>query len=97
MDPRGMSIDAGEIVQLCLLAVPEDAKRQEAHEVRNQLGRHPGQHAPEVFLAMDSFSDRSVKIEDEQRHRHGENPVTQCGESLDVVTGAAVFGPSYAP
>jgi hypothetical protein len=82
-----MAIAARKCVELCLLAVPEDAQGHETQQVADQLGRGPREGAPQFSLAVDDLAGRHVKIENQQRHRHSEYAVAERGKPLETLTG----------
>ena len=92
MNPSKVPVGMGKMVQLCLLAVPKDGQREEAHQVGDELGEHRRQCAPKVLLAVNGFPHRVVEIKHQQCHRHSENAVTNRCQTFDTLTRNLVIG-----
>ncbi len=98
MDPGEPVVAAREVVELGLLAGPEDAQGQKAHQVREQvrtqwhkripdcgLGRK-GPWSPNRLLRMRRHPNgRDRDVQDEQGHRDREDPVAERGEAAKVL------------
>src|SRR5438094_630298 len=50
LDPGQIAVGFGEVVQLRLLSVPEDAQREEAQQIRHQRRPQTEQRVPEIML-----------------------------------------------
>ncbi len=85
-----MAITVGKGVQLCLLAIPENSQCHEAHDVADELGRGPGECAPQLALAVDHLAGGHVEIQNQQRHGHGEDAVAERRKPLQTLTGNLV-------
>jgi hypothetical protein len=64
-----------EMIQLGLLSDPENAQREEAHKVNEKLGSKRKERTPQIAFTMDQLACRNVKLQQEQRHGHREDPV----------------------
>jgi len=92
VNPSEVPVGTGKTVQLSLLAVPKDGQREEAHQVGDELGEHRKQGVPEVLLAVNGLPRRVVEIKHQQRHRDGENAVTNRCQTFDTLTRDLVTG-----
>lgn len=82
MNPGEVSVGAGDVVELRLLADPENAVGHDAHQKNQNSRREHDQVLPEIALGVDSFGGRDPEIEHEQRHGYGEDAVAERGEAL---------------
>src|SRR5664279_509106 len=85
MDPGEAAVGAPQVIELGLLAYPENAQDHEAHHVHQQAGREAEKGVPEIMFAVDRFRSWGAKIECEQGHRDREDAVAQGGEALGAV------------
>src|SRR2546421_12330010 len=85
MDPREMAIAAREAVELRLLADPENAERQKTHEIGDEARQKLDQSAPQAELVCNRPTRRYAQVQDEQRHRNGEEPIAQGGQSFHTL------------
>src|SRR5579872_2726279 len=90
MNPREIAVCAGKLVELRLLAHPENAIGHDAHQIHDEPRRERHQRVPQVVLGMNRFRRRNAQIEHQQRHGNGENSVTQRGETFDALSGNTV-------
>ena len=58
-----MAVGLGENVQLRLLPVPENRKREKAHQIGNELGEQHDQRVREISLAVNELVCRRVEIQ----------------------------------
>lgn len=80
------------MVELGLLTDPEDAERQDPHAQHEQTGGQRDQSAPKIVLTVDRVGGGDYEVEDEQRHGHCKDAVTQRGEALDASAGKGIVG-----
>ena len=80
-----MPVAALKFVELHLLAGPEDAQRQKAHQPCDNLRHHRGEGVPEIFFTVDSIARGAVQFEDKQGHGDGEDAVAEGCETLDFL------------
>ena len=90
VNPGEVAVGAGEVVELGLLADPEDAVGHDAHQKDEQAGREYEQGMPEIALGVNGFGGGDAEIEHEQGHGHGEDAVTEGGEAFDTFSCNAV-------
>jgi len=62
-------------IELGLLADPEDPQRQEARQIGQQPRSQLGEQVRGVILGRHALRGRHLQIEDQQRHRDGEDAV----------------------
>src|SRR5438105_11710922 len=96
MNPRKTSVRAGEIVELGLLAYPENAQRQKAHHVHEQTRREQNQGVAQITLVVYGFSRRNSKIEYEQGHSDREHTITQRSKPLCALSRNLIVGYSHS-
>src|SRR5579871_1739251 len=92
MEPGKIAIAPGKELDLRLLAEPEDAEAEEAHQIHADAGRQAKQRSPQVALAVDAFNGRHANVEDEKRHGKGEEPVAQSRQAFQALAGDPVVG-----
>jgi len=80
------------MVELRLLANPENSQRQEAHKVGQQSRQKNPKRAPEIVFAVNGSGGGKAKVQNHQRHGDGENAVAERGQALDALTRNAVVG-----
>src|SRR6266699_6545881 len=97
MDPREIAIASREMVELRLLADPENTERQKTHDISEQARRKLDQSVPQNLLglnrpthpqrllAVNHSTHRDVQVEHKQSHRDGEDPVTQSCQSFETL------------
>ena len=90
MDPGEIAVGAGEVVELGLLADPEDAVGHDAHEEDDEARREDDEGAAEIVLGVNGLGGGDAKVENEESHGNGENAVAKGGEAFDVLTCNAV-------
>ncbi len=90
MDPGEIAVGAGEVVELGLLADPEDAVGHDAHEEDEQARGECDEDAAKVVLRVDGFGGGDAQVEDEERHGYGEDAVAKGGDALHTLTCNAV-------
>ena len=111
MNPGEVTVAAAELAELGLLANPEDSQRQEAHQVGEQVRRERAQHIPDRVLGgqragrpqrpgrMERIAGPHRKTEHQQRQRHREDAIAECGQALQAharyVTVADRHGPHH--
>ena len=87
MHPGKAALRALQIIQLRLLADPENAEREKTHQVHQQPRRNRNQAMPKIALAMDGFNRGRAQIKHKQRHGDGKDAVTQGGKPLHALAG----------
>ncbi len=90
VNPGEIAVGAGEVVELGLLAHPEDAVGHDAHEEDDQARGEHDERAAKVVLGVDGFGGGDAKVENEQSHGDGEDTVAEGGDAFDVLTGNMV-------
>lgn len=90
VDPGKIAVGAGEIVELSLLADPEDAIGHDAHEEDEQARRECDEDAAEVVLGVDGLGGGDAKIEDEKRHGYREDAIAERGDAVHALAGNTV-------
>jgi len=90
VDPSEIAVGAGEIVELGLLANPEDAVGHDAHEEDEQARRQYDECATEIVFGVNGFGGGDAEVEDKQRHGDGEDAVAECGNAFHALTGNTV-------
>ena len=90
VDPGQIAVGAGEIVELGLLADPEDAVGHDAHHENDEAWRENNESMAEVVLGVDSFGGGDAKVEHEQGHGNGEDSVAESGDAFDALACNAV-------
>src|ERR1700678_659157 len=89
-DPGEIAVGAGEVVELGLLADPEEAVGHNAHQKNQQARGERDERAAEVVPGVDGFGGGNAKVEDEQGHGAGEDSVAERGDAFDALSGNAV-------
>jgi hypothetical protein len=90
VNPREVAVGAGELVELGLLAHPEDAIEHDAHQKYDETRREHDEGMPEVVLGMNGFAGGDAEVEHQQGHGYGEDAVAEGGETLDTFSCNAV-------
>ncbi len=90
VDPGEIAVGAGEVVELSLLADPEDAVGHDAHEEDEQARGECDERAAKVGFGVNGFGGGDAEVEDEQGHGDGEDAVTEGGDAVDALTGNTV-------
>ena len=78
------------MVELGLLAGPEDAEGEKAHAVGHVLGRVGAESCQQRTFGVNGLGRGNVQVEDEQGHGNGEDAVTERGEALQIAALNAV-------
>src|SRR5438034_1133665 len=89
-DPRVVAVGALELAQLRLLADPEDAEGQEAHEVGDQVRHQVDERRREAPRLPDVRGGGHGEGQHEQRHAHGEDAVGKGAQPFRVAAGDLV-------
>jgi hypothetical protein len=90
MQPCEVAVRAFELVELRLLAEPEDAERQQA-EQPGQKPRRGGRECVEEFgLGVNVRWLRRVKVEHQNGRRDGEETVAERRYAADLAAGQSV-------
>ena len=79
-----------EVVELGLLADPEDAVGHDAHGIDDQAGGEYDEGVLEIALRVYGFDGGDAEIEHEQGHGDGEDAVAEGGEAFDALSGNTV-------
>ena len=90
VDPGEAHVRTFQMIELRLLADPENAESEKAHKIDEDVGSKAEQGVKKVAIAVDDFGGGEAKVDGEQSHGDGEDAVTECGESLHTVAGEAV-------
>lgn len=90
VNPGEIAVGAGELVELRLLADPEDAVRHHAHQKDEKTRRKNDKGVPEIAFGVNGFTGWDVQVEHEQGHGHGEDAVAEGGEAFDTLPGNTV-------
>ena len=90
MNPGEIAVGAGEVVELGLLADPENAVGHDAHQENDEARGERDEGVPEIVLGVDGFGGGDAQVEDEQGHGDGEEAVTEGGDAFDTLSGNAV-------
>lgn len=90
VNPGEVAIGTGEMVELGLLADPEDAKGHNTHQKDQQARGEYEERFPEIVLGVDGFAGGNPEIEDEEGHGHGEYAIAERGKAFDGLSGNAV-------
>jgi hypothetical protein len=88
MDPGEPEVTAIQVVELRLLAIPEDAEGKKAHQVDEQPRPYDGGQAVQRALAVDDVQH----VQDQQGHRDGKDAVGQRRQPLEAGAGEPVIG-----
>jgi hypothetical protein len=75
MNPGELPLGTLEMIQLSLLSDPENAQRQEAHQVNEKLGSKRKERTPQIAFAMDQLACWNMKFQQKQCHGNRENAV----------------------
>lgn len=86
MNPGEIAVGAGEVVELSLLADPEDAVGHDTHEKDDEARGENDKGIAEVVLGVDGLGGGNVEVEDEQRHGDGEDAVAEGGHAFDALS-----------
>ena len=78
------------MVELGLLAGPEDAEGEKAHAVGHVLGRVGAESGQQRAFGVNSLGRGNVQVENEQGHCNGEDAVTERGKALQIAALNAV-------
>lgn len=90
MNPDEIAVGAGELVELRLLANPEDAQGHDTHQKNDQTRRKSGENVPQIALRVDAVVGGDAKIEHEQGHGEREDAFAESGQALDALAGNTV-------
>lgn len=90
VDPGKVAVGTREVVELSLLADPEDAIGHDAHEKDEQARRHGDEQVAKVVLGVNGFGGGDTQVEDQQRHGDGEDTVAEDGDALHTLTCNAI-------
>src|SRR5579871_1317044 len=91
MDPGEVAIAALAMIELRLLAVPEDAERHEARQIHGKARREAGERQPEFALAVDAGGFGHADVDDEHGKGKSEDAVAEAGEPVEAASGEAVI------
>jgi len=90
VNPCQIAVGAGKVVELGLLADPEDAVGHDAHEEDEQARGERDESAAKIVLGVNRFGGGDAKVENEQGHGYGEDAVAERGDAIDALTGNTV-------
>ena len=91
VDPGEIAVGASEIVELGLLADPENAVGHDAHQEDDEARGECEEDVAEVVFGVDGFGGGDTKVEHEQGHGHGEDSVAEGGDAFDALTCNAII------
>jgi hypothetical protein len=83
VNPGEIAVGAGEVVELGLLADPEDAVGHDAHQENEQARGECDEDVLEIAIGVDCFGGGYVEVEDQESHGDGEDAVTEGGNAVD--------------
>src|SRR5579859_3344253 len=106
MNPGEIAIAACEMVELCLLADPENAECQETHKIGKQFwGKRAqsGQHGSLDMIVPNGNMEQSIQcrlfsayrnaqVKHEQGHRDGEDAIGEGSKSFHTLACDTVVG-----
>ena len=90
MNPGEVARAFADVVELGLLAGPEDAQGEKAHAVGDPLRAQCGRALRAVRLGVHLGGGGDVQVEHQQRHGHGKDAVAQRGQPFHVAALDAV-------
>ncbi len=97
MNPGEVAVGAREVVELRLLPGPEDAESEEAHQIHDEARCQPGDRAAQRGLAVNAAGVGNADVENEERHRDGEEPVAQRGKTFEALARDPVVERAHGP
>ncbi len=74
------------------LTSPLSTAQVQLNDKAPQTGGQRDQSAPKIVLTVDRVGGGDYEVEDEQRHGHCKDAVTQRGEALDASAGKGIVG-----
>ncbi len=86
VDPGEIAVGAGEVVELGLLADPEDAVGHDAHQKDDEARRENNESAAKVVLGVDGSGGGDMQVEDEQGHGDSEDSVAEGGDAFHTLS-----------
>src|SRR5689334_9090058 len=99
MNPRQVAITPRKIVELGLLGDPVHTERQKTHEIGEYMRPKCDQSGPQMGIVANKCGSktthRNMKVEHEQSHCHGEDPVAQGRKSLQILACDAIVMVSH--
>lgn len=85
-----MPITARKVIQLRLLADPENTERHKAQKIGEQVRRELDQSRPQGALVAKLFYHWRMQVEDKQGHSDSEDAVAQRGKPFQTLAGNTV-------
>lgn len=83
MSPCEISVGTFDVIELSLLADPENSEGEKAEEIDEELRSERGHGAEKIVFGTNGFAGRGAEFEEKQSHRNGEDAVAESGEALD--------------
>jgi len=90
VNPGEIAVGAGEVIELRLLADPEDAVGHDAHQKDDEARGENDESLPEIALREDRVPRGDAEVEDEESHGHGKDAVAERGETFDALSGNTI-------
>jgi hypothetical protein len=87
MQPCEVAVRAFELVELRLLAEPEDAERQQAEQPGQKPRRRGCQRTKEFGLGVDVGGFGRVKVEHQNGRRNGEKAIAERRNAAHLAAG----------
>jgi hypothetical protein len=91
MNPGQSPAGSRPVIELGLLADPQDAERVKARPVHDELGAERHQRVPHLLVAVNDLGSRYSQVEHHQGHGHREDPVTERRQAFHALAGYLVM------
>jgi len=91
MDPGQVARALADVIELGLLARPEDAQGEEAHQVGHPLGAKSAKREQKIAFRTHLGGGGNVDVQHQQGHRHGEDAIAYRGQPVEVAALDAVI------
>ena len=86
-----VTVGALEMIELRLLADPENAERQEAQHIGEHAGREVHERAKQGRVIGNAMRFGDMDLQHDERHGNGKEPVAQSCDALDAATRKGVI------
>lgn len=70
VNPGEVTVGTADVIELSLLADPENSEGQEAEEINEKLGGERRHAAKQIVFGVNGFTRWSVEFEEEESHSH---------------------------
>ena len=90
VDPGEVAGALADVIELGLLAGPEDAEGEKAHAVGHPLWAECAEGGGKFAFAVNLRGGGDVEVEDEERHGHGKDAIAEGCEALEIAALDAV-------